>query len=219
MWVLPGPPRTLANLGISRFAPKGPELAGSAVGAVVSAETNSGAEEISAELSLALKSGCPATETVVKQRRGSNERRLRVEAKHLALTRPFGRHIAQPDNSHSVWKSPINGCFDQARRKEGERDRHVDPPHTASFAICDAFGIRSRVGDEFTEPSAPPRNRCDQECAVLGTDRTDVLMRFGFRHKNSRGVGLMVSYTTALQSHGGFFASALIRHRLHQLVR
>jgi hypothetical protein len=64
--VLPGPPRTLSNLGISRFAPKGPELAGCAVGAVVSAETNSGVEEISAELSLALKSGCPATETVVK---------------------------------------------------------------------------------------------------------------------------------------------------------
>ena len=57
------PPRTLSNLGISRFAPKGPELAGYAVGAVVSAETNSGVEEISAELSLALKSGCPATET------------------------------------------------------------------------------------------------------------------------------------------------------------
>jgi hypothetical protein len=64
--ILPAPPRTLSNLGISRFAPKGPELAGCAVGAVVSAETNSGVEEISAELSLALKSGCPATETVVK---------------------------------------------------------------------------------------------------------------------------------------------------------
>jgi hypothetical protein len=168
--VLPGPPRTLSNLGISRFAPKGPELAGCAVGAVVSAETNSGLEEISAELSLALKSGCPATETVVKQRRGSNERRLRVEAKHQVLARPFGRHIAQPDNSHSVWKPSINGCLDQVGREEGERDRHVDPPHTASFAICNAFGICSRIGDEFIEPSAPPRNRCDQECAVLGAN-------------------------------------------------
>jgi hypothetical protein len=62
--VLSGPPRTLSNLGISRFAPKGPELAGCPVSAVVSAETNSGVEEISAELSLALKSGCPETETV-----------------------------------------------------------------------------------------------------------------------------------------------------------
>ena len=62
--VFPSPPRTLSNLGISRFAPKGPELAGGAVGAVISAETNSGMEEISAELPLALKSGCPVTETV-----------------------------------------------------------------------------------------------------------------------------------------------------------
>ncbi len=187
--VLPAPPRTLSNLGISRFAPKGPELAGSAVGAVVSGETNSGVEEISAELSLALKSGCPATETVVRQRRGSNERRLRVEAKHQVLARPFGRHIAQPDNSHSVWKPSIDGCLDEVGREEGERDRHVDPPHTASFAVCNAFGIRSRIGHEFIEPSAPPRNRCDQECAVLGTDRTDVLRCFGFRHENLTASG------------------------------
>ena len=55
---------------------KGPEPAGSVVGAVVSGVTNSGVEEISAELSLPLKSGCPATETVVKRRRGSNERQI-----------------------------------------------------------------------------------------------------------------------------------------------
>jgi hypothetical protein len=60
--VLPGPPRTLSNLGISRFTPKGPELAAPAVGAVVSAETKSGMEEISAELSLASKSRFPETE-------------------------------------------------------------------------------------------------------------------------------------------------------------
>src|SRR5256885_12267447 len=179
-WRLHPPPRTSSNLRISRFAPKGPELAGSAVGTMVSAETNSGVEEILAKLSLPLKSGCPATETVVRQRRGSNERRLRVEAKHQVLTRPFGRHIAQPDDSHSVWKPSINGRLHEVGREEGERDRHVDPPHTASFAICDAFGIRTRIGHELMKPSAAPRNRCDQERAVLGADRTGVLMGFGF---------------------------------------
>ena len=44
-------------------------MAGCAVRAVVSEETNSGVEVIPAKLSLALKSGCPATETVVRQRR------------------------------------------------------------------------------------------------------------------------------------------------------
>ena len=47
-------------------------VAGFALGAVISAETNSGVEEILAELSLALKSGFPETETVLKRRRGSN---------------------------------------------------------------------------------------------------------------------------------------------------
>jgi hypothetical protein len=55
-----------------------------------------------------------------------------------------------------VWKPSINGCLDEAGLEEGERDRHVDPPHTASIAVCDAFGIRSRIVDEFIEPSGPP---------------------------------------------------------------
>jgi hypothetical protein len=147
-------------------------------------------------LSLALKSGCPATETVVRQRRGSNERRLRVEAEHQCAGETIRPAYRSADNSHSVWKWPINGCLDQPRRKEGERSRHIDPPHTASFAICDAFGLGSRVGDEFIEPSAPPRNRCDQECAVLGADRTDArrhsvpTLRFGkLRMRSLAGAG------------------------------
>ena len=72
--VFPSPPRTPANLGISRFAPKGPELAGCDVGAVVSVETNSRVEEISAALSLALKSGCPATGDRCQAETGPNER-------------------------------------------------------------------------------------------------------------------------------------------------
>ena len=66
MWAVPGPPRILSNSGLSRFVPKGPELAGFAVGAVVSAETNSGVVGISGELSLALKSGFRETETDLK---------------------------------------------------------------------------------------------------------------------------------------------------------
>jgi hypothetical protein len=116
----PGPPCTLSNLGISRFAPKSPELAGCAVGAVVSAETTSSVGEISAELSLALKSGCPATETV------SSRDAVRMS------------------------------------------DHHVLKP---------------------IEPPASPRNRCDQECTVLGSDRTEFLRYCGLRHENLTASG------------------------------
>ena len=92
----------------------------------------------------------------VRQRRGSNERRLRVEAKHQVLARPFGRHIAQPDNSHSVWKPSLDGCLDEVGREEGERDRHVDLPRSASFAVCDAFGICGRFGHELIEANGAP---------------------------------------------------------------
>ena len=174
---LPPPPRTLSNLGISRFAPKGPELAGCAVGAVVSAETNSGVEGISAELSLALKSGCPATGDRCQAETGSNERdyalrpSIRCWRDHSA-GRSLSRTTPIPCGSRPSMAALTRSGARKARRRG---DRHVDLPHSATFTFCDAFGIRSRIGDEFIEPSAPPRNRCDQECAVLGTDRTDVL--------------------------------------------
>ena len=58
------PPRTLSNRDISPRLSKSPQLAGSDVGIAVSAETNSGLDGILAELSLALNSGCRATETI-----------------------------------------------------------------------------------------------------------------------------------------------------------
>jgi hypothetical protein len=60
----PGPTTHSFELGIFPLCAKGPELAGCAAGAVVSVETNSGVEEISAALSLALKSRFLETETV-----------------------------------------------------------------------------------------------------------------------------------------------------------
>ena len=69
----------------------------------------------------------------------------------------------------------------------------------AALASGDAFGIRSGVGNEFVEPAAPPRNRCDQERAVLGTDRAGVLRLVRIRARESRGVGLMVSCARALR--------------------
>src|SRR6058998_2418655 len=47
-------------------------------------------EEISAQLSLALNSDCPATETVARQRCVRMSERLRFEAKHQVLVRPSG---------------------------------------------------------------------------------------------------------------------------------
>jgi hypothetical protein len=114
---LRAPPRILSNLGMSRFAPKGSEPAGSAIGAVVSGETNSGVEEISAELSLAMKSGCPATETVARQRRGSNERTIPCGSRPsmAAFTRSGARKASEIvmlilRTLHPSWSAPDAGA-------------------------------------------------------------------------------------------------------------
>jgi hypothetical protein len=59
--ILPGPPRSHPLDEISWLLPNGPELAGSAVRILVSAETNDGHRAVLADLSLAQKSRFPET--------------------------------------------------------------------------------------------------------------------------------------------------------------
>ena len=56
------------------------------------------------------------------------------------------------------------------------------------LALRDALRIRRGVGDEFVEPTAASRDRCDQECAGLGPDRAGVLRRHRTRARESHGV-------------------------------
>jgi hypothetical protein len=88
-----------------------------------------------------------------------------------------------------VGESPFDRCLDEVGREEGERDRHVDLPYTGALTSSDAFGIRSGIGNEFVEPTAPACDRCDQDCAVLGTDGAGVLRRSGFGYQNFAASG------------------------------
>jgi hypothetical protein len=142
--------------------------------------------------------------TVFRQRGGSTGRLQRGQSEHLALTRPFGRQVAEAGHPHSVGKPPIDSCLDEVGREEGERDRHVHLPHAAALTSGDAFGIRSGVGNEFVEPTAPPCNRCDQDCAVSRNGWGGRLEAVRLRAQELRGVGLMVSCSTALRSRYGF---------------
>ena len=73
----PGPPRSLSFAEISSRLANSRELAGSAARVRVSAATNDSEQAFSAELS------------------------------QRALTRPFGRQVAEAGNSHTVGESPI----------------------------------------------------------------------------------------------------------------
>ena len=70
----------------------------------------------------------------------------------------------------AVREPSINGRLDEVGREEGERDCLVDLTDAAALAACDGFGAGVGIGHEFLEPTAPPRNRCNQERAAFGTD-------------------------------------------------
>ena len=76
------------------------------------------------------------------------------KAEHLVLLGPFGRQVGEAGNAHAVRKSTVDSRFDEIRREERERDRHVDLAGAASLAFGNAFGGGCRIGREFIEPTA-----------------------------------------------------------------
>ena len=65
---------------------------------------------------------------------------LRIEPEHLELLAPFGRQIAEAFDANAAGQATFDGRFDNIRRKERERDRHVDLPNAAVLAdakFCD----------------------------------------------------------------------------------
>jgi hypothetical protein len=139
----------------------------------------------------------------IQPRHGCERRRRRHDGRREVLT-PFlrvppvqatgadetiGRDVAEAGHSHSVRVSPVDGCLDEVGREEGERDRHVHLPQATALTSGDAFGIRSEVGNEFVEPTAPACNRCDGDCAVLGTDGPGISRPSGFGHENFTATG------------------------------
>jgi hypothetical protein len=206
-------------------------LAGSAVSVPVSTETDDGHRAILAALSLASQSRFPESRgwlgvlflprllkrrSVMTQDDGSGFDDGQFS--YIRAESVEGSLRSQAGHSHSVGASPVDGCLDEVGREEGERDRHVHLPHTAALTSGDALDIRSGVGNEFVEPTAAPCNRCDQDCAVLGTDGGGRLEAVRLRARELRGVGLMVSCATALRSRYGF-ASVWDRHLLRWQAR
>lgn len=57
-------------------------------------------------------------------------------------------------------QSAFNGCFDEIRSEEGQRDGHVELPDTAFFSIGNTFGRSRKIGDEFVKFDLTPRRYC-----------------------------------------------------------
>jgi hypothetical protein len=99
-----------------------------------------------------------------------NVRATTWEDQALVLTGPFRGQVAEAGHSQSVSKTPIDGSLNEIGCEEGKRDCLVDLSDAAALAERDGFGTGLGIGHEFLKPTAPPRNRCDQQRAAFGTD-------------------------------------------------
>jgi hypothetical protein len=83
---------------------------------------------------------------------------LSRKPKHPVLLGPCGGQVGEAGNAHAMRKSTVNRRFDEIRREERERDRHVDLADAAPLAFGNCFGGGRDVSCEFIEPTASASN-------------------------------------------------------------
>jgi hypothetical protein len=66
---------------------------------------------------------------------------LRIEAKCFELPAPFGRSIAESLDADAARQATFDRRFDEVRREECERNRHVDLTQTAFLTCCDLLNV------------------------------------------------------------------------------
>jgi len=89
-----------------------------------------------------------------QQRLGSYLGLMGRKAKNLVLLAPFGGQVGETGDAHAMRKSTVNRRFDEIRREERKRDRHVDLADTAPLSFGDSFGGGCRISCKWRALSA-----------------------------------------------------------------
>ena len=98
-------------------------------------------------------------------------RRLSVrEPEHLMLARPIDRRVEQAGDADPVWQPTFDGGIDEARREEGQRDRHIDVALAAGLTCGDAVDRRGS-GLDLGQPLSSARNGGDELDPGIGAHR------------------------------------------------
>ena len=96
----------------------------------------------------------------------------------LVLPRPFDGQITEARDPQALRQMPIDCGFDEIRRKECQRYRHVDFACAAFSAIGDATGRGGGIFDQLLEPPAPLCDRSNQRPSRVRANGTPVLPRW-----------------------------------------
>ena len=97
------------------------------------------------------------------------------------MAAPLNGRIAQTRDADTPGQSSLDGSLHKRRRKERQRNRHIDLANAALFAhsyLLDSDG----ANNDLIKPTAAARNRRNKRGARLSADRASVLWRCGLGH-------------------------------------
>ena len=70
---------------------------------------------------------------------------LRIQSEGFELSAPFRGSVAEPRDTDAARQTTFDRGFDEVRREERERDRHIDLTHAAFLACGDLLDVSGRA--------------------------------------------------------------------------
>jgi hypothetical protein len=98
---------------------------------------------------------------------------LRLEPKRFELAAPFCTRIAKSLDTDTAGQATLDRCPYQIRRKECERDGHIDLAHAALLAPCDLFNIGDRPGPDLIKPASTSCDGVDEASSAFDPGRAN----------------------------------------------
>src|SRR5258708_25515088 len=70
---------------------------------------------------------------------------LRIQSESFELSAPFRGSVAEPFDTDAARQTTCDRGFDEVRREERERDRHIDLTHAAFLPYGDLLDVSGRA--------------------------------------------------------------------------
>jgi hypothetical protein len=99
---------------------------------------------------------------------------LGLEPKRFELAAPFCGRIAKSLDTDTAGQATFDGCAHKIRRKECERDGHIDLAYAAPLTSCDLFNVGYRPGPDLIKPASTSCDGVDEASSAFDPGRANL---------------------------------------------
>ena len=112
---------------------------------------------------------------------------LWLQPERLELLAPLCGSITKSFDADAAGQSTFDGCPDQIRCQERQRDGHVDLTRATFLTRRDLLNVRDRARHNLVKPVPTPGDGAYKTCATLDPRRANFISRYAVRNQDLPG--------------------------------